>query len=91
MAALDSALARGQRWSGMLDDLLSVRHGVPTRKRPRPRRDTQAKRPLPLVYTGIRTVARRPPIGEIDRLTVAAMRAADIARNRKPSPVPPSS
>src|SRR2546423_2532426 len=40
MAALDSALARGQRWSGMLDDLLSVPARLcPTRKRPRPRRD----------------------------------------------------
>jgi AcrR family transcriptional regulator len=40
MAALDSALARGQRWSSMLDDLLSVPARLcPTRKRPRPRRD----------------------------------------------------
>ena len=40
MAALDSALARGQRWSSMLDDLLSVPARLcPTRPRPRPRRD----------------------------------------------------
>ena len=40
MAALDSALARGQRWSGMLDDLLSVPSRLcPTRLRRRPRRD----------------------------------------------------
>jgi AcrR family transcriptional regulator len=40
MAALDRALARGQRWSGMLDDLLSVPARLcPTRRRPRPRRD----------------------------------------------------
>jgi hypothetical protein len=40
MAALDSALARGQRWSGMLDDLLSVPARLcPTRTRRRPRRD----------------------------------------------------
>ena len=40
MAALDSALARGQRWSSMLDDLLSVPARLcPTRKRPRPSRD----------------------------------------------------
>jgi len=40
MAALDSALARGQRWSGMLDDLLSVPSRLcPTRTRRRPRRD----------------------------------------------------
>jgi len=38
MAALDRALARGQRWSGLLDDLIAV----PARlcpRRPRPRRD----------------------------------------------------
>jgi AcrR family transcriptional regulator len=40
MAALDSALARGQRWSGMLDDLLSVPSRLcPTRRRRRARRD----------------------------------------------------
>jgi hypothetical protein len=40
MAALDSALARGQRWSGMLDDLLSVPARLcPTRLRRRSRRD----------------------------------------------------
>jgi AcrR family transcriptional regulator len=40
MAALDSALARGQRWSSMLDDLLSVPSRLcPTRTRRRPRRD----------------------------------------------------
>jgi len=40
MAALDSALARGQRWSGLLDDLLSVPSRLcPTRLRRRPRRD----------------------------------------------------
>ena len=40
MAALDSALARGQRWSSMLDDLLSVPARLcPTRPRPRPRRN----------------------------------------------------
>jgi AcrR family transcriptional regulator len=40
MAALDSALARGQRWSGMLDDLLSVPSRLcPSRMRRRARRD----------------------------------------------------
>lgn len=40
MAALDSALARGQRWSGMLDDLLSVPSRLcPRRMRRRTRRD----------------------------------------------------
>jgi AcrR family transcriptional regulator len=40
MAALDSALARGQRWSGMLDDLLSVPSRLcPSRRRRRARRD----------------------------------------------------
>jgi AcrR family transcriptional regulator len=40
MAALDSALARGQRWSGLLDDLVAVPARLcPTRRRPRPRRD----------------------------------------------------
>jgi len=40
MAALDSALARGQRWSSMLDDLLSVPSRLcPTRTRRRARRD----------------------------------------------------
>jgi len=40
MAALDSALARGQRWSGLLDDALAVPARLcPTRRRPRPRRD----------------------------------------------------
>jgi AcrR family transcriptional regulator len=44
MAALDSALARGQRWSSMLDDLLSVPARLcPTRNRPRPRRDDAGK------------------------------------------------
>jgi AcrR family transcriptional regulator len=40
MAALDSALARGQRWSGMLEGLLSVPSRLcPTRTRRRARRD----------------------------------------------------
>ncbi len=40
MAALDSALARGQRWSNLFDDLLSVPSRLcPTRTRRRPRRD----------------------------------------------------
>jgi AcrR family transcriptional regulator len=40
MASLDSALARGQRWSSMLDDLLSVPSRLcPTRTRRRARRD----------------------------------------------------
>jgi hypothetical protein len=39
MAALDSALARGQRWSSMLDDLLSVPARLCPSRRPRPRRD----------------------------------------------------
>src|SRR5215470_17394022 len=40
MAALDSALARGQRWSSLLDDVLSVPSRLcPTRLRRRPRRD----------------------------------------------------
>jgi len=40
MAALDSALARGQRWSSLLDGLLSVPSRLcPTRTRRRPRRD----------------------------------------------------
>jgi hypothetical protein len=40
MAALDSALARGQRWSGMLDDLLSVPSRLcPTRTRRSARHD----------------------------------------------------
>jgi AcrR family transcriptional regulator len=40
MAALDSALARGQRWSGLLDDVLSVPARLcPSRRRPRRRRD----------------------------------------------------
>jgi AcrR family transcriptional regulator len=40
MAALDSALARGQRWSSMLDDLLSVPSRLcPTRTRRRARHD----------------------------------------------------
>jgi AcrR family transcriptional regulator len=40
MAALDSGLARGQRWSGMLDDLLSVPSRLcPSRRRRRARRD----------------------------------------------------
>ena len=40
MAALDSALARGQRWSSLLDDVLSVPSRLcPTRTRRRARRD----------------------------------------------------
>jgi hypothetical protein len=39
MAALDSALARGQRWSSMLDDLLSVPARLCPSRRPRRRRD----------------------------------------------------
>jgi AcrR family transcriptional regulator len=40
MAALDSALARGQRWSSLLDDVLSVPSRLcPTRTRRRPRGD----------------------------------------------------
>jgi len=40
MAALDSALARGQRWSSLLDDVLSVPSRLcQTRTRRRPRRD----------------------------------------------------
>jgi len=40
MAALDSALARGQRWSGLLDDLIAVPARLcPSRRRPRPPRD----------------------------------------------------
>jgi hypothetical protein len=40
MAALDGALARGQRWSNMLDDLLSVPSRLcPTRTRRHARRD----------------------------------------------------
>ena len=40
MAALDSALARGQRWSGLLEDLVSVPARLcPSRRRARPRRD----------------------------------------------------
>ena len=40
MAALDGALARGQRWSGLLDDLIAVPARLcPSRRRPRPRRD----------------------------------------------------
>jgi AcrR family transcriptional regulator len=36
MAALDSALARGQRWSGLLDDLIAVPARLcPSRRRPR--------------------------------------------------------
>ena len=40
MAALDSTLARGQRWSGLLDGLIAVPARLcPSRRRPRPRRD----------------------------------------------------
>jgi AcrR family transcriptional regulator len=40
MAALDSALARGQRWSGLLDDLIAVPARLcPSRRRARTRRD----------------------------------------------------
>jgi AcrR family transcriptional regulator len=39
MAALDSALARGQRWSGLLDDILSVPTRLCPSRRPRRRRD----------------------------------------------------
>jgi AcrR family transcriptional regulator len=39
MAALDSALARGQRWSGLLDDVLSVPARLCPSRRPRRRRD----------------------------------------------------
>jgi AcrR family transcriptional regulator len=40
MAALDGALARGQRWSSLLDDVLSVPSRLcPTRTRRRARRD----------------------------------------------------
>jgi len=39
MAALDSALARGQRWSGLLDDVLSVPTRLCRSRRPRRRRD----------------------------------------------------
>jgi hypothetical protein len=39
MAALDSALARGQRWSSMLDGLLSVPARLCPSRQPRPRRD----------------------------------------------------
>jgi len=37
MAALDRALARGQRWSGFLDDLFRIPASA-CRLRPRPRR-----------------------------------------------------
>src|SRR5262245_45235100 len=40
MAALDRALARGQRWSGFLDDLLRIPASV-CRMRPRRRRDAE--------------------------------------------------
>ena len=40
MAALDRALARGQRWSGLLDDLLLV-PGAVWGGRPRRRRDAE--------------------------------------------------
>ncbi|MFL6822034.1 MAG: TetR/AcrR family transcriptional regulator, partial [Xanthobacteraceae bacterium] len=40
MAALDRALARGQRWSGFLDDLLRI-PGAVCRVRPRRRRDAE--------------------------------------------------
>ena len=40
MAALDRALARGQRWSGFLDDLLRIPAAV-CRVRPRRRRDAE--------------------------------------------------
>jgi AcrR family transcriptional regulator len=39
MAALDRALARGQRWSGLLDDLCRIPASV-CRLRPRQRRDS---------------------------------------------------
>jgi len=40
MAALDSALARGQRWSGLLDDMLALPARLcPSRRRPQPRHD----------------------------------------------------
>jgi hypothetical protein len=38
MAALDRALARGQRWSGLLDDVCRIPASV-CRLRPRQRRD----------------------------------------------------
>ena len=37
LAALDRALARGQRWSGMLDDLCRFSPGRCLRRRRRPR------------------------------------------------------
>jgi hypothetical protein len=40
MAALDRALARGQRWSGLLDDLLRIPAAV-CHVRPRRRRDAE--------------------------------------------------
>src|SRR3954469_7703664 len=42
MAALDRALARGQRWSGMLEDLCRFSPGRCLRRRRRPRDDEEA-------------------------------------------------
>jgi AcrR family transcriptional regulator len=42
MAALDRALARGQRWSGFLDDLCAIPACVSGRRSRRRRRDTDA-------------------------------------------------
>jgi hypothetical protein len=39
MAALDRALARGQRWSGLLDGLDRVQRCFTSRRRRRPRRE----------------------------------------------------
>ena len=71
MAALDRALARGQRWSGFLDDLCRFPSRlVPRRGRAEARAahdDAARRNGHRLIYTGTRTVARRPPSGESDK------------------------
>ena len=94
MAALDRALARGQRWVGFLDDLCRIPAGVcrfrsrlrrrgeePTRKRPRRNG----------VYTGTLTIARNPPSGLSPSVMSPPWERAMSRAMASPRPVPPSS
>ena len=94
MAALDRALARGQRWVGFLDDLCRIPAGIcrfrsrfrrsgEERARKRPRRNG--------VYTGTLTTARNPPRGLSPSVMSPPCERAMSRAMASPRPVPPSS
>src|SRR5205085_6543908 len=89
MAALDRALARGQRWSGLLDDVLRLPACIGGRRRRRDRADEQSA--AAWFYTGTRTVARSPPSGLSESMMSPPCERAISRAIASPSPVPPSS